>query len=184
MNEAVKAYLRLESIVSAAFNFFINGMVSALIYHKADWVPTDAVSIFIDLTLTCLLLFALSAPFCRASLRRAGTVGVLIAESPLARYLGKLHRRPFLLVALLCILSIAVSSILAIPAFTLLGIFQVPFYLYIMLKPLLAAGLGIFATRTLLYAGMCSARSPMPGTILDSSALRGTEIPRRHSKNP
>ena len=41
MNAKIKSYLKAEAIVAAAFNFFINGMIAALIYHKADRVSTD-----------------------------------------------------------------------------------------------------------------------------------------------
>ena len=71
MNRELIAYLRAQAIIAAAFNFFIGGMIAALIYHKADFVPTDAV--VIDLTITCLLTFAITTPFCRAGLRRDKT---------------------------------------------------------------------------------------------------------------
>ena len=53
MSNELKSYLKTEMIIAAAFNLFINGMVAALIHHKADYVPTDVISIAIDLTATC-----------------------------------------------------------------------------------------------------------------------------------
>lgn len=86
MNRELIAYLRAQAIIAAAFNFFIGGMIAALIYHKADFVPTDAV--VIDLTITCLLTFAITTPFCRAGLRRDKTGGVIPAKTKLSHRLG------------------------------------------------------------------------------------------------
>jgi len=44
MNGELAIYLRIQASVSAAFGLFIGGMAAALIYHKADFVPADAVS--------------------------------------------------------------------------------------------------------------------------------------------
>ena len=65
MNRELAVYLRIQASVTAAFSFFIGGMAAALIFHKADFVPADAVSIAIDITITCLLTFAITTPFCR-----------------------------------------------------------------------------------------------------------------------
>lgn len=81
MNRELAVYLRIQASVSAAFSFFIGGMAAALIYHKADFVPADAISNAIDITITCLLTFAITTPFCRASLRRDKTGGVLAANA-------------------------------------------------------------------------------------------------------
>lgn len=43
MNRELAVYLRLQDTIAAAFNFFINGMIAALIYHKANFVPTDTI---------------------------------------------------------------------------------------------------------------------------------------------
>ena len=98
MNRELAVYLRIQASVTAAFSFFIGGMAAALIYHKADFVPADAISIAIDITITCLLTFAITTPFCRASLRRDKTGGVLAAKTPLARLQARIFRRPVLLV--------------------------------------------------------------------------------------
>ena len=66
MNRELAVYLRLQATIATTFNFFIGGMIAALIYHKADFVPTDTISIAIDITITCLLTFAITTPFCRA----------------------------------------------------------------------------------------------------------------------
>ncbi len=60
MNRELAAYLRLQVALAAAFNFFIGGMTASLIYHKADFVPTEPISIAIDLTFTYLLTFAIA----------------------------------------------------------------------------------------------------------------------------
>lgn len=73
MNRELAVYLRLHATIATTFNFFIGDMIAALIYHKADFVPTDTISIAIGITITCLLIFVITTPFCRASLNRDKT---------------------------------------------------------------------------------------------------------------
>jgi hypothetical protein len=143
MNRELTAYLRLEAAIAAAFNFFISGMIAALVYHKADFVPANAISIAIDITITCLLTFAITTPFCRASLRRDKTEGVLTAKTPLARLLAWLSRRPVLLCVSLGLCAALILSALTALFFALLGVTAVPFYLYIVLKSAFCAVLAL-----------------------------------------
>ena len=154
MTEEIKAYLRLEAVVTAAFNFFINGMIAAMIYHKAEWVPADTMSLAIDLTLTCFMTSAITITFCRASLRRTKTESILETKNPLLRRLGRIARRPVLFGASMGLMTLLVLFALVVPAFTLLKISALPFGVYIVLKSLFAALLGAFVTLTALYAGM------------------------------
>jgi len=155
MSRELASYLRLHAVIAAAFNLFIGGLIASLLYHKADVVPTDPVSIAIDLLITCLLTFAISTPFCRASLRRDGTGGVLSMNSPPARLLAWLFYRPAIMsVSLGICVALALFALLA-SLFTLLGVTDMPFYPYIAFKSALCAALGAFATVTMLYAGMC-----------------------------
>ncbi|HWR62163.1 MAG TPA: hypothetical protein VN580_11160 [Clostridia bacterium] len=157
MDKEIKAYLSIEMKVAAAFNFFINGMVTALIYRKADTVPTDTVSIAVDLILTCLFTFIVSSFFNKASLRRTKTDGILEAPNPVMGYLGRLFRRPVLFGALLGFSAAAVLFGLIAPVFALLGLKELPFGLYITLKTIFCALLGGGVTFIELYAGMCRA---------------------------
>lgn len=155
MNRELFVYLRLQATIAAAFNFFIGGMIAALIFHQADSVPTDVISIAIDITATCLLTFAITTPFCRASLRRDKTGGVLAVNTLMERLLARLSRRPVLLCVLLGLSAAAIFSALTACFFSLLGVTAVSFYLYIGLKSMFCAVLGAFVTFTVLYAGMC-----------------------------
>jgi len=156
MNRELAVYLRFQAVIAAAFNFFIGGMVVALIYHKADCVPTNVISIAIDMTITCLLTFAITTPFCRASLRRDKTGGVLAAKTPTARLLARLSRRSVLLCVSLSLCTAFILFALTASFFALLEVTAMPFYLYVALKSVFSAALGAFATCTVLYAGMCS----------------------------
>lgn len=155
MNEEIRMYLSIEMKVAAAFNFFINGMVTALIYHKADTVPADTVSIAVDLSLTCLFTFIVSAFFNKASLRRTKTAGILEAPNPAIRGLSRLFRRPVLFGALLGFSTAAVLFGLVAPVFAFLGLTELPFGLYITLKTISCALLGGGVALIGLYAGMC-----------------------------
>ena len=155
MNKELKIYIKTEMIIAAAFNFFINGMVAALIYHKADYVPTDVISIAIDLTATCLFTFIISALFCRASVRRTKTAGILETKSRFMRFLSKLFRRPVLFGAVTGLVAAAVLWIVTAPLFALLGITALPFGVYVALKCVFAALLGSGVTLLELYSGMC-----------------------------
>jgi hypothetical protein len=157
MNEELKRYLKTEMTIAAAFNFFINGMVAALIHHKADYVPTDIISIAIDLTATCLLTFILSALFCRASVRRTKTEGILETKNRFAGFWSKLFRHPVLFGVLAGLAVAAALYLLTAPLFLLLGIYALPFGLYIALKCVFAALLGAGVASFALYSGMCKA---------------------------
>lgn len=157
MNGELAVYLRLQAALAAAFNFFIGGMIASLIHHKADFVPADAVTTTIDLTITCLLTFAITTPFCRASLRRDKTGGVLAAKTPSARLLARLSRRPVLFCLFLGLGAALILSALTASLFALLGVAALPFYPYVALKSVFSAALGAFAACALLYAGMCRA---------------------------
>jgi hypothetical protein len=157
MNEEIKAYLSIEMKVAAAFNFFINGMVIALIYHKADMVPADTVSIAVDLSLTCLFTFIVSAFFNKASLGRTKTAGILEASNPVIRGLSRLFRHPVLFGALLGFFTAAVMFGLVAPVFAFLGLKELPFDLYLIMKTIFCALLGGGVALIELYAGMCKA---------------------------
>ena len=154
MTKELKAYIRLEAIVSAAFNFFINGMIAALIYHKADTVATMIISIPIDLLLTCWLMFILSASFCRSSLKRTNTAGILEGGGALLNFLGRMMRMPILYGIIPGTITAAILSAAAVPLFVLLGVSALPFGWYIALKTLFAAVLGGCVTAVTLYSGM------------------------------
>ncbi len=154
MTNELRAYIRLEAAVAAAFNFFINGMLAALIYHKADFVPINIISIPIDLVLTCWLMWILTAYFCRASLKRTKTAGILDGGGQLLRRLGRFLRYPLLYGFALGAFTAVVLSMLAVPLCALLGIYALPFGWYVALKVLFAMLLGGGVTRLTLTAGI------------------------------
>ena len=155
MNSELKSYLKTEMIIAAAFNFFINGMCAGLIHHKADYVATDTISIAIDLTCTCLFTFIISALFCRASVKRTKTAGILEMKSRFMRFSGKLFLRPVLFGLVLGFITAAVLWLLTATLFMLLGIYALPFGIYVALKCLFAAFLGGGVALLELYSGMC-----------------------------
>ena len=154
MTKELKAYIRLEAIVSAAFSFFINGMIAALIYHKADTVATNMTSILVDLLLTCWLMFILSAYFCRSSLKRTNTTGILEGGGAFLYWLGRMLRIPILYGIIPGTITAAALSAVTIPFFVLLGVSALPFGWYFALKTVFAAVLGGFVTAFTLYSGM------------------------------
>jgi hypothetical protein len=155
MNRELAGYLRVQATIVAAFNFFIGGMIAALIYHKADFVPADIVSIAVDLTLTCILTFVITTPFMRASLRRDKTAGLITAKSSIARLLARLSRCPVLMCTILCLCTTLILFALTALIFALLGVTALPFYLYIVLKSVFCGALGAFVAGVVLYSGMC-----------------------------
>jgi hypothetical protein len=154
MNEELRAYLGLEAKVAAAFNFFINGMLSALIYHKADLVPADTLSLAIDIVLTSLLMFILTAFFGMASLKRTKTLGILEPGSQMIQRLSRLFRHPVLFGTLMGMASAAVLFAVIAPSFGLLGIKTLPFDIYIFLKTIGCALLGSVVTLLSLNVGL------------------------------
>ena len=158
MTNELKGYIKVQAIIGAAFNFFINGMIAALIYHKVDYVPTDTVSIAIDLTATCLFIFILTALFGRASVRRTKTVGILETGSRMMRFFSRLFRHSILFGAVMGIVTAMILFALTAPAFALLGIASLRFGVYIVLKCVFAALLGGGAAVLTLRVGMCKTK--------------------------
>ena len=154
MDQEIRAYVRLEARVSGAFSFFINGMVAALIYHKADTVPFDSVSIAADLLVTCVLMVTLTAYFARASLERTGTSGIYKSDSRFLRSTSLLFRRRFLFGPLAGILVAIPCFLLIAPVPALLHMERISFGGYIVFKTSFTAVLGYSLTRLELYAGM------------------------------
>ena len=155
MNKELKGYLKAEAIISAAFNFFINGMVTALIYHKADVVAADPISIGIDLFITCLSICILTAFFSRASLRRTKTAGVIQQKNKAMLLLSKLSRFPVLFGIVTGTGAAVIIFILTVLVVRLSGVAAIPFGVYIALKCSFAAVFGGGVTALELYSGMC-----------------------------
>ncbi|MPM01861.1 hypothetical protein SDC9_48101 [bioreactor metagenome] len=157
MHKEIRDFLSLQAKVSGAFNFFINGMAASLIYHKADTVPTDMVSLVIDLTLTCLFTFMINALFCSANLKSCKLAGILPGRNKLFKFLSRLFRKPLLFGAVIGFAASAALFLLVAPIFAFLGLNTLPFGVYITLKVLFCAPLGGAATLLELYSGMCRA---------------------------
>ena len=151
MNKELRAYLKLEAIVAAAFGFFISGMIAALIHHKADMVPVDAISLAVDLAITCLAACMITEPFCRTSLRRSGTAGILENGNPA---LSRLFRLPVLFGFTLGLGAALTLFAVLFPVLALFGIYEISFGGYMALKTILCALLGGCATLICLRAGM------------------------------
>jgi hypothetical protein len=154
MDSEIKTYLKAEAIIAAAFNFFINGMVAALIHHKADTVATDALSVAIDLTITCLVMFIITELFCRASLKQTKSTGILDSGNKIQRLSVRLFRWPVLFGAALGFSMAIVLFALIAPVFALLGVQALPFGAYIALKTISCALLGGGVALICLYAGL------------------------------
>ena len=159
MNSELKSYLRTQAIISAAFNLFINGMVAALIYHQADYVPTNVVSIAIDLAATCLFTFGISEPFIRSSLKQTKTAGILEAGNRLMRLTAKLFRLPGLFSVVVGLTVAIILAVLVGALFIALGVYALPFGIYIALKCAFATVLGAGVALLELYSGMCKVSS-------------------------
>jgi len=162
MNKELKIYLKTEAIIAAAFNFFISGMIAGLIYHAAEEVPTDVISIAIDLVITCILTFTITAYFVRASLKSTKTVGILPSAKVLVRFLARLYNTskkgiiyPLRFGVPMGLAAAVVLFIVIAPGFALLGITALPFYPYALLKPISCMLLGSGVTLLEMYAGMC-----------------------------
>ena len=155
MTDELKAYFSIQAKIAAAFNFFISGMIVGLIHHTAEEVPTDAVSIAIDLLITCLLTFTITAYFVRAGLKSTKTTGILPPANRFARFLARLYRAPLGFGILMGFASAIALSLVVGSVFVLTGITALPFYLYIALKSISCMLLGSGVTILEMYAGMC-----------------------------
>ncbi|MDR3645019.1 MAG: hypothetical protein P4M02_08100, partial [Clostridia bacterium] len=98
----------------------------------------------------------ITAPFCRASLRRTKTYGILPMKNRLTRLMGRLFGHILLFGAATGLTSAAVLFALIAPVFALLGVSAVPFTAYIAMKSIFCALLGGAAAIAGLYAGLCA----------------------------
>ena len=156
MNEELKAYFKIEAKIAAAFNFFISGMVAGIIHHKADAISMDPVSIAIDLLITCILTFTVTAFFVRMSLRNTQTVDILPAPNRLMAFLAALFDSPLGFGVLMGVVTAVILFFIIAPLFAL--VFHVPalpFYLYVFVKALTSLALGACVTLLEMYSGMC-----------------------------
>ena len=155
MSYELKAYFSVQAKVAAAFSFFVSGMIAALLYHAAQSALTDVVSIGIDLTITCLLTFIITAYFCRASLKSTKTVGILPPANGFSRFLARLFRTPLGFGIVCGLVAAIVLFIITTIILSLLNVTALPFYLYVLLKSLFCMLLGSGVTILEMYAGMC-----------------------------
>lgn len=157
MNSEIKAYISIEVKIAAAFNFFINGMISSLIYHKADMVQVDAISLAIDFTITCLCIYILTSFFIKASLKRTNTAGILAPYNKLHLFLGKLFKKNIIFGILLGFLTALTLFAVISSTFGIFGIKVLSFDWYIAFKPSYCALLGAGAAVLEMISGMCKA---------------------------
>ena len=162
MNDDLKAYFSIQAKISAAFNFFISGMIAGLIYHAAAEVPTDVVSIAIDLAITCVLTFTITAYFVRAGLKSTKTIGILPPANGFTRFLARLYNAsrigviyPLRFGVLMGLAAAIVLFIIIAPIYALMGIMVLPFYPYVIIKSLSCMLLGSGVTIFEMYTGMC-----------------------------
>jgi len=162
VNDELKAYFIIQAKIAAVFNFFISGMITGLIYHAAEEVPMDVFSIAIDLMITCLLTFTITAYFVRAGLKSTKTVGILPPANGFARFLAMLYNAskkgviyPLRFGVLMGSAAAIALFVVIAPVFTLLGIAALPFYPYVLLKTVSCMLLGSGVTIMEMYAGMC-----------------------------
>jgi len=158
VNKELKAYFCIQAKIAAAFNFFINGMIASMIYHAANEVPTDVISIGIDLAITCLFTSTITAYVIRHGLKSTGTAGVLPPANGFVRFLAKLFRFPLGFGILTGLAAAAALFAIAAPAFALLNITSLPFYLYVLLKSFFSLVFGAGITIFSMYAGICKTK--------------------------
>jgi len=156
MTNQLKRYIKTEAIISAIINFIINGMIAFLIYHKVVYVTLDIISIFIDLLLTCLLIFIISTLFCQASLKRTKTLGLFKSNSGLIHKLSSLFKNPLLYGLVLGTLTAIILSLLISLLSAILSVYSIPFEWYVVFKAIFTALLGGGITVLTLYTGIHS----------------------------
>ena len=162
MNEELKTYFGIQAKIAAAFNFFISGMIAALIHHAETEVLTDVISIAIDFLITCILTFTVTAYFVRAGLKSTKTVAILPPANGLICFFARLYNAskkgviyPLRFGVLIGLAAAVGFFVLTAPWFLLFDIRALPFYFYVLLKSLFCMLLGGGVTLFEMYAGMC-----------------------------
>jgi len=154
MNREIRSYIRAEAIASAAFNFFITGMIVALIFHKADYVPTDIISFAVDQFIVCMLIGILTILFSKASLKRTKFRETQTGGGSLPRLISRLMRRAVLFGVLFGLVMFLATFALIAPILILFSITEIPFGIYVPLKCTFCALLASGATVLELFSGI------------------------------
>jgi len=154
MSKEIRSYLKAEAKLSGAFNFFITGMVVALIFHKADFVPVDLISFAIDLFIVCIFVGILTALFSKASLKRTKFLESRTGGSSLIRFLSRLLRHAVLFGVLLAPVMFIALFVLTYPILFLFSITEIPFGIYIPIKCVFCGLVGAGATTLEIFSGM------------------------------
>lgn len=155
MTAELKAFYRLQAITAAAFNFFISAMITGLLYHKADAVPIDTISLAVDILITALITSVITAFFMRAAVMQTNTRSILPPRNKTFAALSRLFERPGRLGITLGIGIAVVLMCLILPLSVLSGVERVSFWGYVPVKALFCSLLGATITLTALYIGMC-----------------------------
>ena len=154
MNREIRSYIRAEAIASAAFNFFITGMVVALIFHKADYVPTTIIDFGVDLFIVCMFIGVLTILFSRASLKRTKFRETQTGDGRLPRFISRLMRCAVLFGVLFALVMFIVTFALIAPILTFFSITEIPFGIYVPVKCIFCALLASGATALELFSGV------------------------------
>jgi len=154
MNREIRSYIRAEAIASAAFNFFITGMVVALIFHKADYVPTNLIDFGVDLFIVCMFIGVLTILFSRASLKRTKFRETQTGGGRLPRFISRLMRCAVLFGVLFGLVMFIAMFALIAPILFLFSITEIPFGIYIPVKCTFCALLASGATILELFSGV------------------------------
>jgi len=154
MKREIRSYIKAEAVISGVFNFFINGMAAALIYHKADYIPADITGFAIDQFIICMSIGILTALFSKASLKRTKLSETQTDGGILPCFLSRLLRRAVLFGVLFGLVTFLVTFALTVSIFTLFSITEIPFGIYIPLKCSFFALLAAGATALELFSGI------------------------------
>jgi len=154
MNREIHSYITIEAILSGSINCLLNGMVAALIYHKADYIPADITGFAVDQFIICMCIGILTALCTKASLKRAKLSETQTGGGSLPRFLSRLLRRAVLFGVLFGLVSFLAAFALTVSIFTLFSITEIPFGIYILQKCAFCGLLGAGATVLELYSGI------------------------------
>ena len=154
MNREIHSYIKIEAIISGAFNFFITGMAAALIYHKADYIPADITGFAIDQFIICMCIGILTALFSKAGLKQKKLAETQTGGGSLTRFLSRLFRRAVLFGVFFGLVTFLAAFTLTVSIFALFSITEIPFGVYIPLKCTFFGLLSAGATALELYSGI------------------------------
>lgn len=149
----------IEASISLVINALINGLIAYFLHRNSAFVAVDWLSLAIDIVITSLFIGFFNASSAGGSLKKNKATGILPARNPFVAFMQKAFQKPgrFGLFAGICFMPVIFT--LSLGLFSLLGVYQIPVWDYVLYKSSYTGLLGAAIIGLSLFSGMHKAEA-------------------------